>query len=379
MSSKPIPPDILSEVVEAVRAAGGVKQAAADKLGMSVNTLKYRLGLATKAGLTGGLVGLPPLGHEVVGVSTLYNGAGETSAQWVKTRVDRTLETAKEAIEDAFSQWKGKAKLQPEPKHTEEDLLTIYNLADLHLGLYAWKNETGMDFDVDIGEAILKEAVQDLVAQAPKSEVGVLLNLGDFFHSDNNDNRTRANGNVLDVDTRYARVLQIGVALMVQVVELMLQKHSLVIVRNLPGNHDEYGSLALAVALSNWFHDDPRVEVDTSAAPFWVYQWGKVMLAAAHGDYLKPEKIIGFMAGAWPSVWGNTRYRYAYLGHVHHKARDTDEVSGAVWESFNSLTAKDAWNRKMGFLSNRSMVAITHHREKGERFRHTVNAFGADQ
>jgi hypothetical protein len=34
----------------------------------------------------------------------------------------------------------------------------------------------------------------------------VILNLGDFFHADNELNRTQVSGNALDVDTRYAKV-----------------------------------------------------------------------------------------------------------------------------------------------------------------------------
>jgi hypothetical protein len=67
-------------------------------------------------------------------------------------------------------------------------------------------------------------------------------------------------------------------------------------------------------------------------------------------------------------MWGETLYRYAYLGHIHKRSKGlaVDERSGAIYETFQAITAKDAWNRSMGHSSGRSIATITLTKQGGE-------------
>lgn len=280
------------------------------------------------------------------------------------TKAARTLQCALEAIDEAFTGYVGRARPAPAPRTVRGDLLTIYNVADHHLGMYAWARETGNDYDLEVARDLLLRKMRDLVARTPNSATAVVLNLGDFFHSDSNENRTRKGQNPLDTDTRYAKVLQMGVDLMVQTIELALQKHQKVIVRNIAGNHDTYAALALSVALEAFFRNDRRVVVDADPAPFWWYRFGKVLLGAAHGDMARPEDMPSVMAAVRPEDWGATTWRYVYLGHFHRFGKG-GEAGGARWETFQTLAARDAWATQMGFASGRSMTALTHHKEYG--------------
>jgi hypothetical protein len=173
------------------------------------------------------------------------------------------------------------------------------------------------------------------------------------------------------VDTRYARVLRIGYELVVDAIELALQKHERVIYRKLPGNHDDETSLMLAISIAAHFRNEPRVEVDTDPSRFFVHRFGKVLIGATHGDMLKMADFGGFMATNWAKDWGATEFRYGFTGHIHHdRAR---VANGVKVESFNTLAAKDAWHAGMGFTSPRTAVAITLHRDHGETDRLTVS------
>lgn len=366
---------------EALQAAlernNGNQRASAKELGWHRSRLRRALAKATSLGLSGYNVDGPlPEGQLLRGVSTLYGADGDIIAQWVKTREDRNYEEVKEALEDVFDAYKGYSKLPKPPKAVDDELLTVYLLSDHHLGMYAWKPEAGADYDVDIGEQVLRETMTTLVSQAPAAKTAIILNLGDFFHSDSNENRTRRSGNVLDVDTRYARVLEVGVNLLIHTVELALQKHETVIVRNNQGNHDPYASLALTVAIAAFFANNPRVQVNTSPSPFFWHKFGRVFLGSTHGDMIKAHDMPGVMAAMQAEVWGTTEHRYIYLGHVHHASKGGGERYGATWETFRTLAPKDAWHKQSGYSSGRSMVAITHHKDRGEYMRHTVNYEG---
>lgn len=392
--------DEIERRAAAYREHGSYKKAA-DALGMGKETLRESLVKGAERGLLGTDPVLPgyaiksiasktadgawvkqtkaagekyetPAGHAVNGESALVDADGRVIQRWIKTAREQEARDALElAIHEAFDRHAGYAELPPAPVFTDASLLTIYPIVDLHLGLYAWGRETGSDYDLKIAAALLRNTVSNLVARSASSHTAIVLDMGDYFHADDSRNQTKRSGNPLDVDTRYARVLQVGVELAVHCIELALQKHEHVIYRKLPGNHDDETSLMLAIALAAWFRNNPRVTVDTDPSRFFMHQHGKVMIAATHGDMLKMGDMAGFMAANWAKVWGATEFRYAYTGHVHH---DRVKSGGGVRsESFNTLAAKDAWHAASGYVSARSAVSITMHKEMGEIDRLTVN------
>jgi hypothetical protein len=313
-----------------------------------------------------------PNGFAVKGTSTLYDAeTGEAKIQWVKTQADQNqrLEMLRDALHASFDEVKPLKAIKA-PKRANKDLLSVIPLGDPHVGMYAWAEETGENYDTKIATELHEAAVDRLVNISPDAETGVLLNLGDFFHADNMDARTRRSGNALDVDTRWADVMTIGVELMVRLIRRMLEKHKRVIVKNNIGNHDEHSSVMLAIALNAFFRGNKRVQIDTSPYPFWYHRHGKVLIASTHGDKTKPQQLAQLMASDKPSDWGETAYRYWYIGHVHHQARF--EFPGVEVESFRTLAAKDAWHSAEGYRSARDMHCIVHHKDQGDVERHRV-------
>lgn len=367
--------DQLRTALNAYREEGNNASAAARKLGLAISTVKDRLRQASRRGLEGTVaVAQAAPGRHIQGVSTLYGPDGDIKAQWIKERADaKSIETLQASIDDVFSEYRGYSTLPPAPDEVAKDLLTVYPIADQHLGLYAWGEEAGDDYDLDIGAALLRHSMRQLVASSPPSAQALILNLGDFFHSDTNKNQTANSGNSLDVDTRYAKVIKTGIQLMMECIELALQKHQSVKVSCLPGNHDEHSAICLQAALGLFFENNKRVTVDPSPARVFNHRFGKVMIAATHGDMIKMNDLPAVMAAYWGEMWGATKYRYGYTGHVHHNSKTKLEHSGAQCESFQTLAAKDAWHRSSGYSSGRSMVSITHHVEKGEFARCTVS------
>ena len=243
-------------------------------------------------------------------------------------------------------------------------------MGDPHFGMYAWGAEAGDDFDLGIAKRLTYAAIDSLVESAPPAKEALIIELGDFFHSDTPHNRTEASGHALDVDTRWARVMQIGLDAMVYVIGAALHKHERVTVRIVQGNHDPQSSYALALALGAYFHQEPRVIIDRSPAPFWFHRFGNVLIGATHGHTCKPDKLPVIMATDRASDWGKTDFRYFYHGHFHHK-RVSYEHPGCMVEGFRTLAAKDAWHAGAGYRSGRDMVCIIHHRKYGELERHT--------
>jgi hypothetical protein len=313
-----------------------------------------------------------PAGHIVKGESALVDPDGRVVSKWVKTRLE-PIGLGMDAIREALAEFKGLSVPVTAPAICDDDLITVYNIGDHHTGAYSWKDETGADYDLEIAEKLLLNSINTLVERSPNSKTALVLGLGDFFHANNSRNQTDKSGHALDVDTRWCRVFRVGVNMAIQYIYAALKKHEIVKVRFLQGNHDPETSIALAIAISLHFDNNPRVQVDISPSKHFMMTFGRVMIAATHGDTLKPDGISGFMAANWPEDWGNTNFRYAYFGHVHHKSRGGGENYGVVWETFQVLAPKDAWHAEQGYSAGRSMTSITHHKEWGEAERHVVS------
>lgn len=320
-----------------------------------------------------GMTRTVPDGFKVKGVSSLYNGKGELSAQWVKSTADadRQFEMLKEFALDLAEGVKGLAPIVKPPEHANADLMCVIPIGDPHFGMYAWAADAGADFDLDIADRLTRAAIDRLIASAPNAAVALLLNLGDMFHADNQRNQTQS-GHQLDVDGRWAKVQKVGLMAMIYCIDRLLEKYDRVIFRINKGNHDGHSSYALALMLSCYYHNEPRVEIDLSPAATWYFQFGKVLIGSTHGDTIKGKDMLSIMAADKPVEWGASTHRHWYVGHVHH--HDSKEYHGGTVEYFRTLAARDAWHQGQGYRSGRDMCLIVHHREHGEIERHRVDA-----
>lgn len=274
-------------------------------------------------------------------------------------------------VREALDGFVPPTKLPPAPALSDSDLATVYVCADWHVGLLSWEKETNHNYDLKIGKATIEAAITKLVSRTPSSKQAVILGLGDLLHADNYEGMTAHSKNILDVDGRWPRVLSTATLLILFLIDLALRKHESVLVRILPGNHDEMSAIAVTLAIAMYHKNNPRVTVDDDAGRFWWWSWGKVFLGASHGDKAKMRDLPLIMASRNPDLWGKTKFRHIYTGHIHQQSGL--EMNGVTVESFQSPVAPDAWHTNMGYGASRSVQAITHHKDSGEIVRHKVN------
>lgn len=316
-----------------------------------------------------------PEGHAIKGISAFVDASGRTIGQWIKTREgERTPEETADIIRKAFEGFTA-SSIAVEPPESCDDTATVYPLADLHLGVLAWGKETGENYDLRIAEETVKNALRRLFAASPPSQIGIVLGLGDLLHFDGYEPVTSRSRNFLDVDGRYPLVLQTATSVLIWAIEQALAKHEQVIVRILPGNHDDQSAIAVSLALSMYYRESKRVAVDCDPSRYWWWRFGDTFVGATHGDMTKMQDLPLVMASARPADWGASRHRYLWTGHIHHKSA-VKEVGNVIVESFRSPAARDAWHAGSGYVSGRSMTAITLHRSYGEVSRQTANILG---
>jgi hypothetical protein len=274
-----------------------------------------------------------------------------------------------DTVKDAFSDIPARRKITA-PRKSDNGLCTFYNIVDHHLAMHSWGLETGEDYDLQIGIDRLTNCMANLIDSTPKSETAVVLNMGDFFHMDDTNNQTPQSKHSLDVDGRYYKVISAGVLLTTACIDMAASKHSKVVYRALRGNHDIHAHVALTVALKHHYRNCDHVEIQADPSDFFAFEWGKNFICAHHGDKAKADRLVLHMADKWPEIWGRTHWRFMWTGHIHHDS--SKDIGGVLWESFRTLSPKDAYAASHAYSARQAMQAITMDKDFGEIMRNKV-------
>jgi hypothetical protein len=87
------------------------------------------------------------------------------------------------------------------------------------------------------------------------------------------------------------------------------------------------------------------------------------MLGFHHGHKVKNESLPMLFAAQFPAMWGATTKRYAHCGHRHHA--DEKEYSGMTVVQHPTLSARDAYAARGGWIADRATQCITYHERFG--------------
>jgi hypothetical protein len=357
--------------LQAVIDCNGNQQKACNSLGENRSSFKKSIAQikesARKQGFqVGGETFRPISGHFVKGESALIGADGVAKLKWIKTDTNKELqlEILQKAITEAFSEYKGTSFEVAQPVDVEDDLLCLIPIGDAHIGMMAWNEECGEDFDLKYAEFYLTRAMERLVDSAPNAKTCIIADMGDFLHRQDNKNQTPNSGAILDCDNRTLKMMRIAVKILIHSVNQALAKFETVILRNVCGNHSPEGEQMLGLAMELYFHNNNRVIVDATPNKFWYYQHGKTLLGFHHGDKVKQAELPMIMASDVPKKWGDTMFRYFFIGHIHHQS--LKEYQGCSVESINTLTPNDSWHHGSGYRSRKNIKLMVMHKKFGE-------------
>ena len=365
------------EIIESVIKHGSTK-AAAEALHTARRWIQQTIKTVTKRAA---LKGYSPK-HDMIktcpdpfickGTSTLYNRNGKVAAQWVKTTIDqeKLAEYLQGVIEASLANIKPVKIDKYTLKDNDPDILTVYPIADLHVGMLSWLNESGNDYDLEIVEKVFKKILTKLIERAPASKQALICQLGDWIHVDNMKNETERNGNPLDADSRYAKIYMVAMKLIRFAIETAASKHKDVYVINCMGNHDDMGAITMSVALSHIYEKSRRIHILSNPSPRQYFKFGNTLIGATHGYDCIPKDLPIVMATERKEEWGNTDFHYFYCGHIHQDK--VTEIGGCKVESFRTVAGRDAWTNSKGYLSGRDLKAIVIHKDYGEIERYTI-------
>lgn len=306
-----------------------------------------------------------PDGHTLKGVSTLADGDGNTIAQWTKTTVDAEWQAAAfQAYLDGLKDEIPRAEPSPAPAHILADLLSLYGITDVHMGMLAWHEETGQDYDLKEAERLLNAFFASAVEMSPHSETAILCQLGDFLHYDSHKSITPEHGHLLDTDSRFQKIVRAAIRVLRRAIATLLTKHAHVHVIMADANHDPAAGVWLREAFAAFYDDEPRVTVDTSASTYYCHEHGDTALFFHHGHKRGMKDVDAVFAGRFREVYGRTKHAYAHLGHKHADELKTSNLMKV--EQHATLAPQDAYAANGGFPASRSAKVIHYHKRFGE-------------
>lgn len=311
-------------------------------------------------------------GLAVKGTSTLIKD-GKYVMQWVKTTADdaRREELFRESIEALKDDIPRTSLIYP-PPFGNDNLLNCYVITDYHLGMLSWHEETGADWDISIAEKMLLNWFNQAITLSPHSDTAIFAQMSDFLHFDGMDAVTPASKNLLDVDTRFAKLVRVVIRLIRQGIDMLLSKHKRVHVLMLDANHDPVSQIWLREMLTAFYENEPRITIDNSPSPYNSYEFGNTALFFHHGHKRNVDNVSEVFAGMFREIFGRTKYAYAHLGHMHN--RRVKENNLMIVEQHRTLAAPDAYAARGGWLSGRDATVITYDKRFGEVSRLTINS-----
>lgn len=238
------------------------------------------------------------------------------------------------------------------------------DLADPHIGLLAWRKESGADYDLKIVKSRFFMCINDIVERCKhrKFKKIYLVGLGDVLHVDNNEQRT-TNGTFQQTDGRLEKITECAEDMLIDGITI-LGKLAPVEFIHLCGNHDRLMGYMLARSVSNVFRNDPNVTCDISPNPIKHRVFGVSLVIFHHGDLPKRNTFDLPINFARDQI-SKTKFTEVHCGHYH--TEESKVIGGVRVRYLPTIAASSYWENQQGYKSDKAVVCYIWNEKTGLR------------
>jgi hypothetical protein len=264
-----------------------------------------------------------------------------------KTDDERKLDLIKKDIID-WVKYESKEVKLPKYNRAKEGKLLIINPADVHIGKLCTMFETSNEYNSQIAVKRVLEGVQGILENAKGWDIEKIVLIGgnDILHVDTPKNTTTAGTNQ-DTDGLWYENFIKASKLYQDLINILAKVAPVRFIYN-PSNHDYTNGFFLAQLIQAYFHNDKRVEFDVDIKHRKYFKYGNNLIGTTHGDGAKWQDLASIMAFEKPKEWGETKHRYYYCHHVHHKINK--DLIGCTVETVRSPSGSDGWHTQKGYV-----------------------------
>ena len=256
--------------------------------------------------------------------------------------------------------------------------LLVIDIADLHINKYAEAHLTGADYNSKIAVERAIEGTKGLIQKASGFNIEkVVFVIGNDVLNTDNLSKSTTKFTPQDTDVNWFKAFNIAKDCYIKCIELCMQVANVDII-HCPSNHDEMSGCLLASVLSAWFRKSKNITFDISPKYRKYYQYYSNMLEFEHGHKGKMANLPLQMANEQPQMWADTKFRYAYLHHVHHsditQFKSGKDFTGCNVSYLRSPSSADLWHAESGYSNMVACEGFLHSKDMG-RVSHITHYF----
>jgi hypothetical protein len=247
-------------------------------------------------------------------------------------------------------------------KSTDSHLLVI-DIADLHIGKLSSAFETGEDYNSQIAVKRAKDGLQGILDKAKGFDIDKVLFVAgnDILHTDNG--KTTTGGTPQDTDGMWFDNFIMAKNLYIELLEQLMSFAEVEVVYN-PSNHDLMHGFFLMQLIEAHFSKS-KINFNVNLLHRKAFKYGNNLIGTTHGDGAKVENLPLLLATEFPVLWSQTKHRYIYSHHIHHK--QSRDFIGVTFETLRSPSSSDSWHKKNGYCGvPKAVEGYVHHKEFGQ-------------
>jgi hypothetical protein len=246
-----------------------------------------------------------------------------------------------------------------------ESYLLVLDPADIHIGKLCSSFECGETYNNQIAVQRVLEGVRGILDKVSSFHIDKILFIGgnDILHIDN-PGRTTTSGTPQDTDGMWHSNFLIAKQLYVDVLEILLTVADVHFTFN-PSNHDYTNGFFLAQVIETYFKNCQNITFDCSIRHRKGFKYFNNLIGTTHGDGAKQQDLPLLMAQEFSKEWADTKHRYIYTHHVHHKT--SKDYIGITVESLRSPSGTDSWHHRNGYEhAPKACEAFLHCKQNGQ-------------
>jgi len=247
---------------------------------------------------------------------------------------------------------------------SEDTHLLVIDIADLHIGKLATAFETGEDYNSQIAVKRAKDGLQGILNKAKGFNIDKVLFVAgnDILHTDNT-RRTTTGGTPQDTDGMWYDNFIMAKNLYIDLLEKLISFAEVEVVYN-PSNHDlTHGFFLMQLIEAHFSKSTINFNVDLKHRK--AFKYGNNLIGTTHGDGAKIEHLPLLLATEFPILWSETKHRYIYSHHIHHKT--SKDFIGVTFETLRSPSGSDSWHHKNGYTGvPKAVEGYIHHKDFGQ-------------
>ena len=231
----------------------------------------------------------------------------------------------------------------------ESKNLLFIPLADIHFGLMATLELSGEDYNTRIARKRVRYVVDKILEKIEGKQIDrIIFLIGNDGINADNLNGTTANGTPQDNQLNWFETIRQFTDLMVETIDKLI-KVAPVLAFFVPSNHDLHSMFGICETLKAYYRNCPSVTICNEATQRKYFRFGKNMIGFSHDE--KEKNVAKIMAAEQPKIWGETKFKYFMISHLHHEIVKDDY--GVDIRRLPTISGRSYWTNKCGFVGTK--------------------------